>query len=176
MITRSGFVSNSSSSSFIVAFPKRDSFTQEEIYNLLSPNHDIRSDMDDQTTLIDSWYNEDYTKHTDEDVVNRVIYDLRSPAKESDIMEHMKNLHSEYETWKKFNHIKDWDERQKLVDQVSMEAAIPDLEKLKRSAGQQFGENNFDLYIFRYADDEGEGWLEHSGIFDALPYRRISYH
>ena len=178
MIKRSGFVSNSSSSSFIVAFPKKD-LTQEELYNLLSPNHDTNLEMDEQNTLIDSWYQNEDNPRTDEDVVYRVYGNLGNKILDMDnIKEDIGRDACGWDAWEKFREIKDHQERTRAQNEYM--ANHPEAKKrfdnLLNEAIKQYGEDNFEFHSFCYADDEGEGWLEHSGIFDNLPQYRISNH
>ncbi len=189
MIVREGFVSNSSSSSFVVAFPKKD-ITHDTLYNLLCPNHEVRYNMDENYHIVCSWwYNDGYIRKSDEDVVNRVYSDINSnlPATEDAVLGEIGNGFV-WESYKAFpypnldNKIPDeekhkiWDDLQTKREAYQLDKAKPEYQKLIDQAINQFGENNFQFYIFSYADDEEEGWLEHSDIFSNLPSRTFSHH
>lgn len=191
MIVRQGFVSNSSSSSFIVAFPKKEEkLNHDELYQLMCPDHDNRYNMDENYHLVDSWYQkEDDLKKSDEDVIERVYRDMGKVATEEELLEELSNSFgwAAYEMFQK-EYPKNFDtlsikERkvfrtkiQKKQKEWQHSKAQPEYKKLVEEATKQYGENKFVFYSFSYADEDGEGWLEHSDIFNQLPSRCFSHH
>lgn len=191
MIVRQGFVSNSSSSSFIVAFPKKEEkLNHDELYDLMCPNHDTRYNMDENYHLVDSWYqNEGDPKKSDEDVIERVYRDIGSVLTEDKILELLGRSFG-YEAWEKFKneYPKDFEnlskEKRKVIcdtiqakqEEWQKKQAKPEYDDLILEAEKKYGKDNYVFYSFHYADEEGEGWLEHSGIFYNLPSKTISHH
>lgn len=168
MKIRNGFVSNSSSSSFIVAFP-REPITHEELYKLLCPNCDTRFDMDENYHLVDPMYQgEEYTIKSDEDVVNRISQDMVHEALESHIIDQYKSMFW-YEAYRKLGN------DDIAIDKYTTEKAIKGYQQLIKQAEDRFG-TEYTFYMFSYGDEDGEGWLEHSDIFSALPSQRFSHH
>jgi hypothetical protein len=170
MKTRHGFVSNSSSSSFIVIFDKEPT-SKEELKNLLFPNNN----MDDYLDFSD--YNEE--KMTIEEVVHYVFAELKEAnrksllgvfvyhynagelfAKEEDKLE-MKILR------KKAMTSRDWSAEEKLTKKMSKDTVD---EILKRHKGKF-------IAVCEFSDDSAKGCvLEHGNIFYNVEHYAISNH
>lgn len=177
MITRNGFVSNSSSSSFIVGFPKEPIKNHEELYALMSPGTDYEK-IEKKATLLDSWYCSSDDIRTDYDVVIRVFDDMGSTKEPEEVFDQIAMEYYDGDLWDRFKHIKDYKEREQARIEYSKTLSCNQqkFNNLISQANAKFGEGNYKFYTFSYADDSGEGWLEHSGIFDNLPYIRFSHH
>jgi len=188
MKIRKGFVSNSSSSSFLVAFSKIPKTVDKMRILLFGEKEEIRM--------------YDYSMTTQE-IAKRVFNDLKSgsPLSEAEIMEELScgYLGDEWSP--------DW--RSKRADAVEKEfrQKFPGQEvrkdpewssRWREALDDDFAERRalideltkkfwetekgrFDgkqVYRFHYSDNEGdrESLMEHGGIFDALLYIRISHH
>ena len=166
MKVRHGFVSNSSSSSFIVAFPKGFVATEESVKELLFQGQDrihyydyavgtnqaasiIAADMLNQTPNIDESIVEALSGH----LAGAPDYDdfvIREPAKS------------------KWECKIDWDAYNKASDDFRKQA----LKNLKETFG------DVDIYCFEYSDNDGDLYctLEHGDTFSALLHLRVSNH
>lgn len=146
MKKRNGFVSNSSSSSFIVAFPK-DIKSREEFKEILLGDTN-------EKYLIDSYYSRD---HSAKEAINVLYSDYHNGKNltESEIKDFIKDLFY----W-------DCDGNEKCI------------KRMAENKYNEFMKDNFDKDIkkFRYSDNKGEGYLEHSNVFFNLPHIGISNH
>jgi hypothetical protein len=146
MKKRNGFVSNSSSSSFIVAFPK-DIKSREEFKEILLGDSD-------EKYLIDSYYSNNYSS---EDAIN-VLYNDYCQGK---------NL-TEFEIKETIEDLFYWDCNGD-IDCIKKETEIKYNEFMKDN-------HDADIKKFRYSDNDGEGYLEHSNVFYNLPHIEINNH
>jgi len=159
MKIRTGFVSNSSCSSFVVAFPKEPS-SAKDVKKILFPNG--------KKTY--SCYDSSYTT---EQVAETVWKDIQN-QKPNDKDKIWEELHGyikgepDYEKFKLPNGDYDW----KAYDAAHC--------KHRQKVMKKFIEQNQDatIYCFHYGDDNGqyEGALEHGGLFDRLPHIVVSHH
>jgi hypothetical protein len=163
MKIRNGFVSNSSSSSFVVAFTSVPE-TKKELIKML---------FDEEQQFVSPCYCDNMVAVSD--AAARVLSDLENDTPLSRI-EAIRVLSSGYHDRIEVNYDKyrdetgniDWNavqsERQRLAEILLDELLAP----LKRC----------ELYCFRYSDNEGdfESTMEHGNVFEKLPHIRISNH
>lgn len=165
---RTGFVTNSSSSSFVVAFKDIPTTVEEMKALLFDPNQEVmRSPWGDESLTCD-------------DVAQQVLDDLQSqvpnddkkiaealggwldnaPKYEDFLTDDMKPGSKEYN--EAFHNFED-------ARKAFEKAKIKQFKKANRGA---------DIYVFSYADENGrrEAILEHGDTFDHLPHIRISHH
>lgn len=195
MKIRSGFVSNSSSSSFIVGFPSIPGSPESlEVMMFGKPTEIQPYDFVDPTPSIEiakrvfrdmsagDFKTARLTKRKAMDVLQegsfpgQPPYDYRKERKPDKI----RKAYSE-ETGKDIND-DDADPRiQKIYSKACKEERDQEL-KLRQTAAKAFIEGFWNsvkgmkVFRFEYADDGGEGNLEHGNIFRKLPHVQISKH
>lgn len=164
MKVRQGFVSNSSSSSFIVAFPKDFEITSDNVRQYLFGNqedvfayHGVFS-----TEHVADQVTRDMLAQTpnDEDVIKENLggHDPDGP----DLYEFKRKREGspgyEYD-WDAYTKASD-EHRQKVFDRLKTEHA------------------DMNLFVFEYSDNDGDFFctMEHGGIFNKVPGIRISNH
>lgn len=171
MKRRNGFVSNSSSSSFVVAFP-REPKSAKETKEILFPNLDTLDYYDGRHKTMDiaKWVFDDikiqlgketkFPEITDEvKMCLRVegsiekIIDLFYPNLEEECSDSYWDLH---------------DALEKLQNAILYDDD-PEGELLEEIPGAK-------IYTFVYSDDCGQGHMEHGDIFRNLPHRSQSHH
>jgi hypothetical protein len=176
MKIRNGFVSNSSSSSFIVSFP-REPKSVEDVKNALFSNG---------TEYFYSPYGDN--KYTVQQVSETVWQDICGQTK-NNMTAAAEELSygsiDDYDApdYDDFRHIKDNNERREAYDiakEIYVKKKMKDFfntrkNKLKKIDGKEFDEV---VYIFEYSDNDGDYFnaLEHGGLFDNLKHIRISKH
>ena len=170
MKIRNGFVSNSSSSSFIVAFDKTPS-TIQEMKEILFGNEE--------------WYENPYADllnpagFTTQQVAETVFTDLQreQPLSPENLVEEVKNGHFDgYPTY-------DWRlEKDETMEQSRERWRRHDIkvsQAAKNLADKFIQDNNGKVFFkFHYSDNNGtyETALEHGGLFDKLPHLVVSHH
>jgi len=146
MKKRNGFVSNSSSSSFIVAFPKNIN-SLEEFKKIVLGNCSIDE-------FVDSGYRKE---HSGEEAIY-ILYTDYSSAK---------NLEAtEIEARLKYSHYLNCNGNEECMKRLAKKEAE---DFVNENSGD-------DIKIFCYSDNDGEGYLEHSDVFYNLPHIEISNH
>ncbi len=182
MKIRNGFVSNSSSSSFIVAFPRKPK-NARDVQTIL---------FGDVKEIHDPW--DDAIKISTTSIATRVWNDMKgqTPNKYIEIlaaveggwmpdtpdMEDFKKIPMDDEpTEVLYGGIAvlttivipeyDWEGLGVARDAVAKAATDRFMGGLSKTAM---------VYTFNYGDDNGDGDLENGGIFDRLPHKQISRH
>lgn len=146
MKIRTGFVSNSSSSSFIVAFDKKPE-NKEELRKLLNIEH-----AKEKTRWRDSIEPEVLLNIVWKDLINQ------KPNDKKEILEAIG-----YENW-----TKEWHENityEEFIDHEDKDYLKNHLDEMN-SILEEFKEK--ELYCFYYSDEDGpiESFLEHGNIFE----------
>lgn len=166
MKVRKGFVSNSSSSSFIVAFPKDLPMNEEAVKNYLMPGQEAICAYDWIGTFSAS------------DIANQVFKDMsaQTPNVNEQIMEALGGHIAGAPDMDQFRKRRadglgydyDWDAYGKASDEFR--------EKMAEKIKAEFAEMN--LFTFEYSDNDGNFFctMEHGGVFDNVPHVRISNH
>lgn len=185
MKIRNGFVSNSSSSSFLVAFKKRPR-TVQDVRDVLFP------DGQSELHYYDNWMKV-------EEVCKTVLSDIkghRSLKTKRILGDRLRE--GWFDGYKGLPGIVDWnwEDSQKLREEAHAKPESDkrrfdkvhadqkrerDENKLRSEAiGQKFLDENLDAYIFEfeYCDNDGSygAIMEHGGTFDKVPHITISKH
>ena len=166
MKIRQGFVSNSSSSSFIVAFPKDMEISSDAVQSYLFGEETAITAYD--------WIGTFGTK----EIADQVTRDMRAqtPNVDEQIAEalggHLPGAPN-YESFRKRKpdgkgYDYDWD----AYEKASSEHRAVMAEKIKAEF------QGMDVYTFEYSDNDGNFFctMEHGGIFDNVPHMRVSNH
>lgn len=176
MKIRNGFVSNSSSSSFVVIFP-REPKSSEDVKNMLFNEDETLYGAYDQTYPV-------------EQVAQTVWNDICGQKKND--FEYAKE---EFEygnidcfgapNYSDFRHIKDHNEQWEAYESAQEQFAklkMKEFFNIRKLKLQKINnEDSFEetaLYTFEYSDNDGSygSALEHGGLFDKLKSVRISKH
>lgn len=178
MKIRNGFVSNSSSSSFIVSFPKEPK-SLEDVKNMLFPNG--------EKTYF-GYYAEDFWSI---DQVAQTVWRDICDQKKNDYEAVLQELQhassyddSEAPDYDDYDHIVDWKERHRKLDEAYEKYAKKKIkeffntrkDKLKKLNGEKV-DDKF-VYIFEYSDNDGTygSALEHGDLFKNIKHLKISKH
>jgi hypothetical protein len=172
---RHGFVSNSSSSSFIVAFPKRvEEMTVDELKYLLFKNESRVQGYEDsyptsqiaETVYGNALSKEPFTNYYErESEMIEVVESGWYPGRPEFPMEIYKLENEDRHAMM---------EAARMIDHETAKV------RLQRFVMDSFMELETQpvYYVFEYSDNDGAYYstLEHSGIFDRLPNMVISHH
>jgi hypothetical protein len=167
MKVRAGFVSNSSSSSFVVGFPYKPKTVEELRYRLFGDKE-----------LFPGYY--DDVEFPTSQIAEVVFRDLnqQEPMNQQEVLEEIRSGY--FDGHPEFSYHYDpketdeqmrerWDEESRQTDAAAealfQREIAPRWEKLE-------------FYRFTYSDNDGplQTTMEHGGIFDALTHLRISHH
>ena len=198
MKTRQGFVSNSSSSSFVVAIPKVPTSNKEVREGLFfeagTEMLDMKQLMFGEELTIYGPYDDNQQNPFDTQVIADIVkkdMDEQTPNSVEAIADELSNFDErygdenvegmmddvsateEYDYASQRNMTDDqrrdyWDERERLSNQRGRVLAEKFLKKNK----------NCDVYVFSYADEDGDlgSMMEHGDIFRNFKHVRISHH
>jgi len=169
MKIRNGFVSNSSSSSFVVGFPTIPR-TKEKMKSFLFPDGDefYPSPFEDRR-----WSNDTVAETVFNDMAGKMPLSSDEFVKAT-----ADNAEINYNS-KKYEMIDTRDDGStyKTTDWDKLEE---DRLKLSKKNADKFLKENNDYYYFEfaYADEDGDYGcdLEHGDLFKALPHMRMSHH
>lgn len=166
MKVRKGFVSNSSSSSFIVPFPKGFEPTQDNVMEYLFKGegkymsyYDCVADLGRVTQVIAN------------DMVSQ------DPNKNEKLVEVLSgNADLDLDDFKTRPH--DVDPNRLTYDWDAYNAATEQAAKIKFEEFMKKIGVGYDLYLFEYSDNDGEFFcvMEHGGTFENVQHLRISHH
>lgn len=176
MKIRSGFVSNSSSSSFVVIFPTEPKNVDDVKKYLFK---------EDQQYFLNPYDDDNYTVEQVAETVWKDICDQKKNKYKKAIKE-LKSGSLDVDDapdYDNFSHITDWNQRWKAYDKACEQHAkklankLFNLRKLKlqKINGEEINEA---MYIFEYSDNDGSYFssLEHGDLFRNLKHVRISKH
>jgi hypothetical protein len=173
MKSRSGFVSNSSSSSFIIAISDRSD--KDKLSSELGYCETEKTDW----SMVDGQFVESHTPVSSEEIVARVFSDLQDAelATDEEIMDELSsglywdasdstNQEDYREGDGKINYSRYFD----VIDEKCKVLSAPALKEWKElTKGKE-------VYILSYSDNDGESHLEHGDIFHNIPNVRVSHH
>jgi hypothetical protein len=177
MKIRNGFVSNSSSSSFIVSFPKEPKSAE-----------DVKEMLFGDEKYYYGYYSDDFW--TAEQVSETVWKDICDQNKNDydELISQLKSVSSyddpDAPSYDSFNHISDYQRQWELLDEASERYAkkkVKEFINIRKNKLKKLNNEYFDdahVYVFHYADDEGSysAAMEHGDLFKNLKHLRINRH
>lgn len=157
---RNGFVSNSSSSSFVVAFPT------------------IPHNVDDIVSLLFEGEETPDPRYTIQEFATTIFNDISGqlPMTLNEIVEELSSgWFIDMDGWVKENPKKDEEDWNKYWNKIDKES-----KKRAKAFAKEWMKGYKDSFYFKfhYADENGSYYslMEHGGMFEHLPHQRISHH
>jgi len=175
MKIRNGFVSNSSSSSFLVLFPRKPESVEDVITMLFDEDQEFYGQNYPVKTVAETVWS---------DICDQKINDIKEAQEE---LSYGSVDSPNAPRYSDFSHIKDWEKQWKAYDKAKAKFAKKAMEeflsikKIRKLKLQKISNKPIDdlfLYIFHYADEDGSygSALEHDGLFNKVKHIRISKH
>lgn len=180
MKIRNGFVSNSSSSSFIVAFPRAPKDKEEVRQILFGAKTTIKTPYDDNPTSTDKiastiWNDIKPQQQWSPDARETAITDAAAGLENLDISDFILPSQNEVAT---INHQHFLEEKKE--SQYDWGAYYKESNKQREHLAKHMLKiwEGKAVYVFKYGDENGayESVLEHGNIFEPLPHEQISKH
>lgn len=167
MKIRQGFVSNSSSSSFVVPFPKGTELSKESIKDHLFKNLNTIYYYDHAISVdgaVDVIYRKmkGQTPNDDASIQDALCGFLPGSPNYEDFPAKLSKKNPDRDI--------DWDAYEIAREKYRTKV----IDEFKEKIGSQ----NYDLYTFEFCDNgsDFEAALEHGGIFDSVEHIRVSKH
>ncbi|MFA5135247.1 MAG: hypothetical protein WC505_05715 [Patescibacteria group bacterium] len=200
MKIRTGFVSNSSSSSFIVIFP-HDPTSAADVMEMMFGAEDMtRYDLSPDRIAQRVWQDIEWNRNDPDnaETMREQAFSGNCGVDDSDILFEMLGPEPDrndprWSEWKRCRH-DPWSmyvgsviravlgrrdentsaekQQERFDTEMSMYNAYHD--KVKARLEAEIAERKY--YVFEYGDENGDGALEHSDIFSHLPHWQISHH
>lgn len=171
MKIRKGFVSNSSSSSFLVAFDKVPE-SVDELKTML---------FDDEETYANPWYDPEYDKVEGwpaQKVAETVWEDLQEmkPLNEAEIVGEINGGHFPNYPDPDWSARGETDEERRAFWKQYRDEVHAAAQKCYEDHRLKF--DGYTVYVFEYSDNDSgySSALEHGNLFRKLPHLRISHH
>lgn len=173
MKKRNGFVSNSSSSSFIVFFPKEPKSAE-----------DVKDILFDKDQKLYGYYDDFYPV----DQVAKTVWDDICGQKKNNFEEAQEELESggadDAPSYSDFEHIKDWREKSDAYNaamEIYAKKKMKELFNVRKQKLKKLNNEPIDdvlFYIFSYSDNDSSysAALEHGELFEKLKHVQISHH
>jgi len=168
MKIRNGFVSNSSSSSFVVIFPTEPK-NSEDVKNMLFNKNE-----------------KSYSEYSVDQVAKTVWTDICNQTKNNiELAKEEFEGCSDSPDYDDFKGYSNWIERSAAYNasvKIFAEKKMKDFFNIRKLKLQKINNEDISesgvLYIFEYSDNDSEYFsaLEHDGLFDNLKHIRISKH
>ena len=196
MKMRSGFVSNSSSSSFVVAIPKVIDATKEikdlMFFDAGTEVLDMKKLMFGDEEIAYSPYDDNQQNPFDVDTIVGVVEKDMQDQKPNSIAKIAEEL-SDYDERYGDNNVEDITDGVPEIPELDYDTNMSQEErnkfwsnrqKLSEKRGKILAEKfikankGYDVYVFSYADENGElgSMMEHGDIFKNFKHVRISHH
>ncbi len=172
MKIRNGFVSNSSSSSFLVVFPREPKSAEE-----------VRTMLFDENEKLYGYYDDNYSvQHVAEtvwsDICSQTPNDIQAAKEE---LEGFDSVGSpEYDDFKHLPEKEVWEAYNNAL-KIYAGKKMKEFFNIRKLKLQKINNETVEtgvLYIFEFSDNDGSynAALEHGNLFNKLKYIRISKH
>lgn len=188
MKIRNGFVSNSSSSSFVVAFPREPKSVEdvkEMVFGEKERFENPYADLQWRPNSTESWSADEVAKTIWEDIKEQKVNDIKAITESvsNGWFDDFDDLpgHDSDEKWKKVRELNWNDPEDNKKIQAIWDESEKENEKRAKKISKRFREvvgKEAQIYVFEFSDNDGEYFcaLEHGEVFRNLPNIRTSYH
>jgi hypothetical protein len=176
MKIRNGFVSNSSSSSFIVIFPRIPKSAKDVKNMLFKPNQKIYKGLydDDKYTI------EEVAETVWKDIQEQKVNDIELAIDELSRLSYDGDSEEpKYEDFQDSNGKTDWEQYDKACEKFGKKR-FKEFFNVRKNKLKKLNNEHVDdvFYIFEYSDNNGSYFtaLEHGNLFKNLKHIRINKH